>query len=122
MNGLLFDSVFYLVAACHILSVAYLLYANYVRVRYREFRKPATRASTLVAVPWLLYAVFFVPLRVTCHSTSVLFIEAVACVLEYIWLFYVALAVFIVCFAWATGICWHLAREIHQRALIRPAH
>ena len=122
MDRLLFDSLLYFVATCHAVSLIYLFFANYIRVRYPEHRVPAARASTLVAAPWLLYAVIFVPLRVTCRAASTVFVEQIACVLDYIWLFYLALGLFLICFAWATGICWHLVRALHRHSVPRPAH
>jgi len=114
MNEQLFDFLIYTVAACHAISLVYLFYANYVRVRYPQLRKTATTVATIVAIPWLVYAVFFVALRIACSD--------IACVLDVLWIFYAAMSVFTVAFIWATWLCWTLFRALHGHSFARPAH
>ena len=122
MSEQLFDFFVYTVAACHVISLVYLFYANYVRVRYSQLRKTAATVGTIIAIPWLIYAVFFVALRTVCSDTSAPFFASVTCALDVLWVFYVGLSVFTVAFVWTTWLCWTLFRALHGRTLTRPAH
>jgi hypothetical protein len=122
MNEQLFDYLIYTVAACHAISLVYLFYANYVRVRYPQLCKTATTAATIVAIPWLVYAVFFIALQLSCSGSGDSFVPSVVCILGVLWIFYVALGVFSVAFLSATWLCWTLFRALHGRSLARPAH
>jgi len=112
MNKPLFDYFFYAVAACHVISLVYLFYANYVRVRYPQLRKTATTVGTIVAIPWLIYAVFFIARQITCADSGAPFFASLTCVLDFLWVFYVGLSVFTVAFLLA----------LHGRTLTRRAH
>lgn len=123
MTDLLYDPLIILLAACHVISLVYLFFADYVRARYRSLKNEAAKASTVVLVPWLIYAVFFVAFNINCPGGGTLFAAPVQCALDLIWLFYVALGVFLVCFAWGSVLCWHLYREIRDHHHTpRPAH
>ncbi len=122
MNELLFDFLIYTVAVCHAISLVYLFYANYVRVRYTQLRKTAATAASVVAVPWLIYAVFFVARQIACGDTSAPFFASLSCVLDVLWILYLGLSVFSVAFVWATWLCWTLFRALHGKSLARPVH
>ncbi len=119
---MLLDILIYLLVACHAVSIVYLFFADYVRVRYRALRREAARAATIVAVPWLIYAVFFITYRINCPTSDSLFPAPVQCALNLMWLLYVGLGVFLVAFAWASALCWRLLREIRNQQTPRPAH
>jgi hypothetical protein len=80
MNEQLFDFFIYTVAACHVISLVYLFYANYVRVRHTQLGKTAATAASVVAVPWLIYAVFFVARQIACGDTGAPFYASLSCV------------------------------------------
>ena len=119
---MLTESLIYLIAACHVVSIVYLFFADYVRVRYKTLRNAAAKAATIVAVPWLIYAVFFIAYRINCPSSDSLFPAPLQCALDLMWLFYVGLGVFVVAFVWASALCWTLFKEIRNRHTPRPAH
>lgn len=118
-----YEPLIYLLAACHVISLVYLFFANYVRVRYRSLRNEAAKTSIVVVVPWLIYAAFFVAFRLNCPGSESLFSAPIQCALDLLWLFYVGLAVFLASFAWGSVLCWHLLREIRGfDQTPRPAH
>jgi len=119
---MLLDFLIYLLVACHVVSIVYLFFADYVRVRYRALKNMAAKAATIVAVPWLIYAVFFIAYRINCPTSDSLFPAPVQCALDLMWLFYVGLGVFLVAFAWASGLCWRLLREIRSPHTPSAAH
>ena len=123
MTLLRYQPLIYLLAACHVISLVYLFYADYVGARYRALRNEAAKTSVVVVVPWLIYAAFFLAFKINCPGTGTLFSAPVQCALDLTWLFYVALGVFMVSFAWASVLCWHLLREARdQHHTPRPAH
>ena len=122
MAQLPYESLIYLLAACHVISLVYLFFADYVRLRYRGLRSEATKAAVVVLVPWLVYAAFFVAFQINCPGAQSLFSAPIQCALDVIWLFYVAVGVFIVCFGWGSVLCWHLYQAIRDHHHPRPAH
>jgi len=122
MSEPLFDFFVYTVAACHVISLAYLFYANYVRVRYPWLRKTASTTATIVAIPWLIYAVFFVVLHVACADAGETFLEVLPCVLDVLWIFYLGLSAFAIAFIRASWLCWTLLSALHGRPSARPEH
>lgn len=119
---MLLDFLIYALVACHVVSIVYLFFADYVRIRYQALGNTATKAATIVAVPWLIYAVFFIAYRINCPSSDSLFPAPAQCALDLMWLFYVGLGVFLVAFAWASSLCWRLLREIRNPHTPRAAH
>ncbi len=106
----------FLIAAVSIVSVVYLLFANYIRIRYRgKLRKYANRVAILVVIPWFFYAAFFAVMRWMCASSDGPFSATLACVLDLLWLFYAVLAVFVVTFVWATRYCLHILHDLRHR-------
>ena len=122
MNEQLFELFVYTVAACHAISLVYLFYSDYVRVRYPQLRKTATAAATIVAIPWLIYAAFFIAMQIACSDTGAPFFASLTCVMGVLWIFYLGISVFAVAFLWATWLCWTLFRELHGHPPARPAH
>ena len=122
MTQLPYEPLIFLLAACHVISVFYLFFADYVRLRYRALRNDASKTAIVVVMPWLVYAAFFLAFRINCPGTQGLFSAPLQCALDLIWLFYTGLAVFLVSFAWGSALCWHLYREIRRHDHPRPAH
>jgi hypothetical protein len=122
MNEQLFDFFIYTVAACHVISLVYLFYANYVRVRHTQLGKTAATAASVVAVPWLIYAVFFVARQIACGDTGAPFYASLSCVLDVLWILYLGLGVFSVAFVWATWLCWTLFRALHRKPIAPLVH
>lgn len=122
MSQLSYEPLIFLLAACHVISVAYLFFADYVRIRYRTLRNDASKTAIVVVMPWLIYAAFFVAFKINCPGAQSLFSAPIQCALDLIWLFYVGLGVFLISFAWGSALCWHLYREIRRDNHPRPAH
>jgi hypothetical protein len=119
---MLLDSLVYLLVACHAISIVYLFFADYVRLRYPALTRTATMTATIVAVPWLIYALFFIAYRVNCPRSELWFPAPVQCALDLMWLLYVGLGVFLVAFVWASSLCWHLLKAIRNPHTPRPVH